>query len=89
MSDDAIKVTDPDNVKITFVNQVLGQGHLNSVVNITLGAARFTPSDSSNIDVDMVVAARLRMDIICASQLRDSLDALLKKILPEVGEKLN
>ncbi len=81
---DKVTVTDPNNVEIVFVNQVLGQGHVNGVINLTMGAARFTPSSATGeVEVDMVVASRLRMDLVCAQQLRDSLDELLKKVLPE------
>lgn len=89
MADDALKITDPSNVPVVFVNQVIGQGSLNGVINLTLGTARFTPNEKSEIDVDMIVSARLRMDVVCATQLRDSLDAVLKKMLPEAEGKLN
>lgn len=92
-----ITITDPNNEPVKWANQVLGQGHLNGVVNITLGQARFTPSaiydepqaEGEPIDTDMIVAARLRMDLACAKQLRDSLDALLKKLLPNEGDSVN
>lgn len=83
-----LKVTDPDNVSVTFINQVLGQGHTNGVINLTLGVARFTPETTGEIDVDMVIASRLRMDIVAAQQLRDCLDELLRKILPKVGDTI-
>ncbi len=89
MADDAIKVTDPGNVPVTFVNQVLGQGFLNGVLNVTMGVARFTPNDKGVIDVDMIVASRLRMDLTCAVQLRDSLDDIIKKHIPAAGETIN
>ena len=80
-------ISDPNNAQVIFVNQVLGQGHLNGVINLTLGVARFTPDESDNVETDMVIAARLRMDLVCAMQLRDSLDAIIKKVAPE-AEKL-
>jgi len=83
---DPIVISDPNNEPVTFVNQVLGQGHLNGVINITLGVARFTPKDSapeSMVDIDMIIASRLRMDLACAQQLRDCLDTLLKKLMPQ------
>lgn len=86
---DGIKVTDPNMVQVVFVNQVIGQGALNGVINITLGTAQFTPNDKGEIDVDMVISSRLRMDLVCATQLRDSLDAILKKTLPEEGPTIN
>ena len=81
---DSIKTTDPLHIQPVFVNQVVGTGNLNQVVNITFGTALFTPrQDGGDIDVDMVVSARLRMDVACATQLRDSLNALLNKLAPE------
>ena len=80
-------ISDPNNAQVTFVNQVLGQGHLNGVINLTFGVARFTPGTDDTVEPDMVIASRLRMDLVCAMQLRDSLDELLKKVAPEV-EKL-
>lgn len=83
-----LTVTDPNNVPVTFVNQVLGQGHANGVINLTLGVARWTPvgprEDAPNgvVEVDMVIASRLRMDLQCAKQMRDSLNELLSKLLP-------
>lgn len=85
---DAIKVSDPNSIPVVFVNQVLGQGHLNSVINITFGTARFTPNEKE-IDVDMIVGARLRMDVVCAQQLYDGLGELLKKMLPAQPETIN
>ena len=78
-------ISDPNNVQVVFVNQVLGQGHLNGVINLTFGVARFTPSVEDKVETDMAIAARIRMDLVCAQQLRDSLDVLLKKVLPEAG----
>ena len=85
-----IEISDPNNEPVKWANQVLGQGHVNGVVNITLGQARFTPlyltddplpEGESSVSTDMIVAARLRMDLACAKQLRDSLDALLRNLL--------
>lgn len=84
----AIEITDPNNVPVTFVNQVIGSGHLNSVINITLGTARFSPK-SGEIDVDMIVSSRLRMDLVCAQQLYDNLGELIKKASVSVDTKLN
>lgn len=91
-----LKITDPHNVPVTFVSQVLGQGHANGVVNLTLGVARWTPDglpvekdeEGAKVEIDMVIASRLRMDLSCAKQLRDSLDSILKKILPEEGDTI-
>lgn len=90
MADD-LKITDPYSVPLTFVAHVLGQGHANGIVNLTLGAPRWTPTGTTKdepegvVDMDMIITSRLRMDLACAQQLRDALDTLLKKILPEAG----
>lgn len=72
-----LRITDPHMVPITFVNQVVAAGHLAGVVNMTLGVARFSPTDAGEIDTDMIVASRLRMDMVCAMQMRDQLDRII------------
>lgn len=68
-----------DNVGVTFVNAVIGSGTFNNVINLTLGVCLFTPDPESNkVEDDVVVAARLRMDPLCARQLRDTLTRLLE-----------
>ena len=70
-----------DNVGVTFVNGVLARGIFNNVVNITLGTLYFTPDDeNTSINPDMHVSARLRMDIVCARQIVDTLSSLLSAI---------
>jgi hypothetical protein len=67
-----------DQIGVTFVNLVLSRGVYNGVVNISFGTYNFTPNhDNSEVDPDMVVSARLRMDIMCAQQLHESLGELL------------
>lgn len=72
-----VSISDPDNVHVVFVNQVVAAGHLNSIVNMTLGVARFSPTPDGAIDTDMIVASRLRMDMACAMQMRDQLDRII------------
>ena len=74
---DPLRVTDPHLVPVAFVNQVVAAGHLNGVVNMTLGVARFSPTPAGEIDTDMIVASRLRMDMACAMQMRDQLDRII------------
>lgn len=74
----ALKITDPDNVPITFVNEIGNAGFLNGVLNITLTAARFTP-DGTQIAPDIVVASRLRMDLKCAQQLCDLVGSIIEQ----------
>ena len=69
----ALPITDPHKVQTVFVNQVVGAGQWNAVVNITLATAQFTPNAGDTVDVDLVIASRLRMDLYCAQQLHEAL----------------
>lgn len=76
-SDQTLIITDPSNVSITYINQVVGCGHLNGVANITLAVARFTPNASGKVDPDLVIASRLRMDMPCLAQLHEQIGQIL------------
>ena len=65
-----------DSVGITFANLFLGLGTHNGIVNATLGAFAFSPSEKK-IDPDPVIVARLRMDMACALAMRDALCTML------------
>ena len=70
-----------DNVGVTFVNTVVNRGIFNGVINVSFAVLNFTPGDDNKtIEPDPVIAARLRMDKICARQLRDVLTDLLDMI---------
>ncbi len=72
--------------KPTFVNNLVINGFLNGVVNLSFSAARWYPVADSDpekrgqmkvagtdvIDVD------LRMDLFCAQQLRDALNKIIE-----------
>jgi hypothetical protein len=77
MTDKPLPVTDPHRVGVTFANQVVGSGHLNGVANFTLATANFTPSADGKIEPDLVISARLRMDLVTVQQLRDACEAVL------------
>lgn len=67
-----------DTIGCTFVNTVIGRGIFNHVINLSFGVFNFTPSEADGkIDLDPVVACRLRMDKACAVQLRNALNDLL------------
>lgn len=68
-----------DNVGITFASTVIGTGAFNNVINVTLGAMQFTPSDKGILP-DIAITARLRMDIPCAEALIEDLTKLLIRI---------
>jgi hypothetical protein len=70
-----------DNVGVVFVNSVVGRGVLNGVINLSFSTFNFTPSpDGSQVEVDPAISCRLRMDKICAIQLRDVMNELLSAI---------
>lgn len=75
-----LPVTDPHKVPAIFVNTLAGSGHLHHVVNLTFATAQFTPTPDGNIDPDLIITARLRMDLSCAQQLRDALSAILDQL---------
>jgi hypothetical protein len=76
-----------DKVGVTFVNEVISRGSLNGVVNLTLGTYNWSvdETDKENLVVvpDLVISARLRMDVICAQRLFESLGTLLQAIEQE------
>jgi hypothetical protein len=76
-------ISDPHRVKTEFVNQVVGSGHLNGVVNLTLATANFTPNADGKIDLDLVIAARLRMDLFCAQQMHEALGQIIAQAMPK------
>jgi hypothetical protein len=69
-----------DNVSTTFVNTVIGRGSLNGVINLSFSTFNFTPNDQGQVDIDPVISCRLRMDKVCATQLRDVMNELLAAI---------
>ena len=69
-----------DEAGVVFVNTVVGRGILNGVINLSFSVFNFTPTDDGKVDVDPAIACRLRMDKICATQLRDVMNDLLAVI---------
>jgi hypothetical protein len=89
MTDQApLKITDPDNVPITFVNEVGNAGFLNGILNVTFTAARFTP-EGTQILPDMVIASRLRMDLQCAQQLHTMIGQIIENNTKKPAAGLN
>lgn len=76
-----LPISDPHRVETVFVNQVAGVGHLNGVVNVTLAVAQFTPRDDGSVDPDLVIAARLRMDLVCAQSLHEQIGKIIHQML--------
>lgn len=80
---DNLPITDPYKTPTVFVNQVAGSGHLNSVVNVTFATAQFTPNDNGVVDPDLVITARLRMDLFCAQSLYEQLGKIIEQTLKQ------
>lgn len=78
-----VTITDPHNVSVIFCNQVIGSGYLNGVCNVTMGTHRFTPTSDGKVAPDVIVAARLRLDMFAVQQLYDTLGSILEKNAPK------
>ena len=70
---------DPHKVPTVFTNQVGVSGFLNGVVNVTLLTADFVVMKDNSVRTESVIASNLRMDLICATQLRDHLDKIINE----------
>lgn len=79
-----IVITDPHHVEPVFVNDLVGSGHLNGVVNLTFATALFTPKDGK-VDPDLVISARLRMDLYCVQQLHAALGQVIQQNVKPAG----
>ena len=66
-----------DQVGISFANLLVASGTYNGVVNATLAAYSFDPGSDDKVDPAPVITCRLRMDRMCATQLRDRLNDIL------------
>lgn len=86
---DTLPVSDPHRVKVDFVNQLVGAGHLNGVVNLTFATANFMPQADGKIDPDLVISARLRMDLFCAEQLAAQLGSIIAQMTKANGTTSN
>ena len=78
-----------DTTGVTFINTVLGRGHLCGIANIQLGVFNFSNDQNGDVTLDPSVACRLRMDYNCARQLRDSLDSLLKDMESQISSEID
>jgi len=70
-----------DDIGVTFVNRVMARGCWAGVANVTLGTFNFTPfREGPNVDEDLVVSCRLRLDMLAVKELRDALDWVIAKM---------
>lgn len=62
---------------IVFVNSIAVSGFLNGVLNLGFSTAQFLPSEDGKVKLAEIITANLRMDLLCAQQLHDSLATIL------------
>jgi hypothetical protein len=68
----------PD-VPIVFFNSVAVSGFCNGILNIGFSTAQFLPTKDGKVDLAETITANLRMDLLCAQQLHDSLAKILEQ----------
>lgn len=61
---------------IVFVNSVAQAGFLNGIYNVAFSTAEFVPGENGP-EAREFISANLRMDLLCAQQLHDSLSKIL------------
>ena len=85
-SEAALPISDIYRTPTTFVNQVVGSGFVNGVINVTFATANFSPRTTEGpIDPDLVITSRLRMDLFCAQQLYETLGKQLAAAMTTTG----
>ncbi len=67
------------DVPVVFVNSVAVSGFLNGIVNVGFSTAKFLPADDGKVKLAEAITANLRMDLLCAQQLHDSLAKILEQ----------
>ncbi len=74
------------DVPVVFVNSVAVSGFGNGVCNFAFSTAQYLPKDGK-VEVAEIITANLRMDLLCAQQLHDSLASILaQQVKPAKGE---
>lgn len=74
---------------IVFVNSVAVSGFLNGICNFCFTSAQFLPSGDGKVMPSEVVTANLRMDLLCAQQLHDSLASILAQQTKPAAKEFN
>jgi hypothetical protein len=65
-----------NQVPVIFVNTVAVSGFNNGICNFAFSTAQFLPKDGK-VDISETITANLRMDLLCAQQLHDSLAKII------------
>jgi hypothetical protein len=64
-------------VPVVFVNSVAVSGFGNGVCNFAFSTAQFLPTPDGKVQLAETITANLRMDLLCAQQLHDSLAKII------------
>lgn len=65
------------DVPVIFVNSVAVSGFGNGICNFAFSTAQFLPTADGKVHLAEIITANLRMDLLCAQQLHDSLASIL------------
>jgi hypothetical protein len=80
-------------VPVVFVNSVTQAGFLNGIYNVAFSTAQYIPQadDTGRMvaAVCEVISANLRMDLLCAQQLYDSLGKVLAEQTKPAAKDVN
>ena len=82
-----MKITDPNRLQPTFVNQLVSSGFLNGIVNLSFATALFSPKPDGSVDADLIISSQLRLDLYTAQQLRDRLAEIIDANTKPTGAK--
>jgi hypothetical protein len=79
---DDIDFVDTNHAPVVFCEAVPAFGATNSIVRMTLAAARILPGVGDQVQADFVVTAHLRLTREAAVELRDRIDHVLNMTMP-------
>jgi hypothetical protein len=69
-------LTMDERSKVVFVNSVAQAGFLNGIYNVAFSTAEFVPGEKGP-EAREFISANLRMDLLCAQQLYESLGKVI------------
>lgn len=78
-----------DRCPVVFVNTLAVSGFNNGICNLAFTTASFIPQDEEGkvvVALDEFVSANLRMDLLCAQQVRDALSKIIEANTSPAGK---
>lgn len=89
MAEDAnapvFSISDPYNVPVTYADNLMASGPWNGLISLTFSVNRLSPVEN-RVDNDVAIVARLRLDVHCATMLRDRLNVLIATLTKPEGQ---